>query len=134
MLASLGHPSTFQWVSLLGSVTAWHSSSGRQPNFAALNRVHHLNSARWPSRWSLAHILVLLLLSFSFLITLILLSLLIFLLICFKSYLSNTLTSTYAYSLYTSLLNIIKTSASNGSGNTNLKSAFQWVLVSENKV
>jgi len=33
MLASLGHPSTFQWVSRLGSVTAWHSSGGHQPNF-----------------------------------------------------------------------------------------------------
>jgi len=26
----------------IGSVTAWHSSSGRQPNFAALSRGHHL--------------------------------------------------------------------------------------------
>ena len=40
LLASLGHPhpSKFQWVSRLGSVTARHSSSGRQPNFAALKR------------------------------------------------------------------------------------------------
>jgi len=37
-LASLGHPSKFQRVSHLGSVTARHSSSGRQPNFAVLNR------------------------------------------------------------------------------------------------
>jgi len=44
--------------SWLGSVTAWHSSSGRQPNFAALNRGHHLYSAGRPSRWALAHILV----------------------------------------------------------------------------
>jgi len=29
---SLGWPSKFQRVSRLGSVTAWHSSSGRQPN------------------------------------------------------------------------------------------------------
>ena len=29
---SLGHPSKFQWVSRLGSVTAWHSTSRRQPN------------------------------------------------------------------------------------------------------
>jgi len=36
----------------------WHSSSGRQPNFAALNRGRHLYSAGWPSRWALAHILV----------------------------------------------------------------------------
>ena len=32
LLASLGHPTTFQQVSRLGSVTARHSSSGRQPN------------------------------------------------------------------------------------------------------
>jgi len=55
---SLGHPCKFQLVSRLGSVTAWHSSSGRQPNFAALNRGHHLCSAGRPSRWALAHILV----------------------------------------------------------------------------
>jgi len=35
---SLGHPCKFQQVSRLGSVTARHSSSGRQPNFAALSR------------------------------------------------------------------------------------------------
>jgi len=54
----LRHPCKFQWVSRLGSVTA--SSSGRQPNFAALNRgCHsHLCSAGRPSRWALAHILV----------------------------------------------------------------------------
>ena len=34
------------------------SSSGRQPNFAVLNRRRHLYSAGWPSRWALAHILV----------------------------------------------------------------------------
>ena len=38
--------------------TAQHSSSGRQPNFAALNRGRHLYSAGRPSRWALAHILV----------------------------------------------------------------------------
>jgi len=58
LLASLGHPSTFQLVSPLGSVNARHSSSGRQPNFAALNRGRHLYSAGRPSRWALAHILV----------------------------------------------------------------------------
>jgi len=42
----------------LGSVTARHSSSGRQPNFAALNRGRHLYSAGPPSRWAFAHILV----------------------------------------------------------------------------
>jgi len=47
---SLGHPSKFQRVSLLGSFTAWHCSSGHQPNFAAL--------AGRPSCWALAHILV----------------------------------------------------------------------------
>jgi len=31
----------------------------RQPNFAALNREHHLYSAGRPSRWASAHILVL---------------------------------------------------------------------------
>jgi len=34
------------------------SSSGRQPNFAALNRGRHLCLAGRPSRWALAHILV----------------------------------------------------------------------------
>ena len=56
LLASLGHPCKFQCVSRLGSVTARHSSSGRQPNFAALNRGRHLYSAGRPSRWALAHI------------------------------------------------------------------------------
>ena len=37
-LASLGHPFKFQQVLRLGSVTARHSTSGRQPNFEALNR------------------------------------------------------------------------------------------------
>jgi len=60
-LASLGNPSKFQSVSHLGSVTARHSSSGCQPNFAALNRGHHLYSAGQPSHWALAHILVVLL-------------------------------------------------------------------------
>ena len=48
---SLGHPSRFQRPSHLGSVTAQ-----RQPNFAVLNRRHHLCSAGRPSRWALAHI------------------------------------------------------------------------------
>ena len=49
-MASLGHPSKFQRVSRLGSVTAWYSSSGRQPNFAALSRGqggHHVG--HWPT-------------------------------------------------------------------------------------
>ena len=37
-MASLGHASEFQRVSRLGSVTARHSSSRHEPNFAALNR------------------------------------------------------------------------------------------------
>jgi len=53
---SLGHPCKFQRVSRLGSVTPRHSSSGRQPNFAALNRGRHLYSAGRLSRWALAHI------------------------------------------------------------------------------
>jgi len=55
-LASLGHPNKFQRLSRLGSVTARHSSSGRQQNFAALNRGRHLHSTGRPSRWALAHI------------------------------------------------------------------------------
>jgi len=55
---SLGHLSKFQRVSRLVSVTARHSSSRRQSNFAALNRGRHLYSAGRPSRWALAHILV----------------------------------------------------------------------------
>jgi len=45
---SLGHPCKFQRVSRLCSITARHSSIGRQPNFAALNK--GLYSARQPSR------------------------------------------------------------------------------------
>ena len=59
MVDSLGQPCKFQQVSRLVSVTARHSSRGRQPNFAALNRGRHLYSAGRPSRWSFAHILVL---------------------------------------------------------------------------
>jgi len=58
LLASLWHPFQFQRLSRLGSVTARHSSSELQPNFAALNRGRHLYSAGRPSRWALAHILV----------------------------------------------------------------------------
>ena len=45
-----------RYLAPLGSVTARHSSSGRQPNFAALNRGRHLYSAGRPSRWALAQI------------------------------------------------------------------------------
>jgi len=48
----------FQRVLHLGFVTAWHSSSGLQPNFVALSRGRRLYSARRPSRWASAHILV----------------------------------------------------------------------------
>jgi len=40
------------------SVTARHSSGGRQPNFAAFSRGRHLYSAGRPWRWASAHILV----------------------------------------------------------------------------
>ena len=58
LLVSLGHPSKFPRVSYFGSVTARHSSSGRQQNFAALNRRLDLYSEGWPSRSAFAHILV----------------------------------------------------------------------------
>ena len=51
-----GHPSKLQRVSHLCSVTARHSSSGRQPDFAALKRGRHLYSAGRPSRWAVTHI------------------------------------------------------------------------------
>ena len=50
ILEALRHPCKFQRVSRLGSVTARHSSSRREPNFAALNRGRHLYSAGRPSR------------------------------------------------------------------------------------
>jgi len=56
LLASFGHPCKFQQVSRLGSVTAQHSSSGRQPNFAALNTGRQLYLPGQPSCWALAHI------------------------------------------------------------------------------
>ena len=52
-----GTPANFNWFRVLAAF-ARHSSSGRQPNFAALNRGRHLCSAGRPSRWALAHILV----------------------------------------------------------------------------
>ena len=55
---SLRHPSKFQRLSCLGSVTARQSSSERQPNFAAFNRGCHLCLAGRPPRWALAHTLV----------------------------------------------------------------------------
>jgi len=63
-LKFVGVPRTRQQISAVtgpkftAQFTARHSSSGRQPNFAALNRGRHLYSAGRPSRWALAHILV----------------------------------------------------------------------------
>jgi len=51
-----GTPGKFNGFLRLGSVTARHSSSGHQPNFAVLNRGRNLYSAGQPSRWALAHI------------------------------------------------------------------------------
>ena len=62
---SLGHPCKFQRVLRLGSVTARHSTIGRQPKFAALNRGRHLYSAGRLSRWALDHIVVLVILMLS---------------------------------------------------------------------
>jgi len=62
LLASLGHPSKFQRVLHLGSVTARHSISGRLVcQTAALNRGRQLYLAKRPSRLALAHIVVLIL-------------------------------------------------------------------------
>jgi len=59
LLASLGHRSRFQPVSRLGSVTAQHSSSGRaSAKLCGVEQRRHLYLAEWPSRWALAHILV----------------------------------------------------------------------------
>ena len=46
----------FATKACLGSITVRHSSSWRQPNFAALNRGRRLYSAGRPLRWALAHI------------------------------------------------------------------------------
>jgi len=55
-----GTPANFNWFRVLAALL--HGSQlltrGRQPNFAALNRGRHLYSAGRPSRWALAHILV----------------------------------------------------------------------------
>jgi len=44
-------------LTYIGSITAWHSSSGRQPNFETLSTGRYLYSAGQPSRWALAHVL-----------------------------------------------------------------------------
>jgi len=58
-----GTPANFNGFRVLAALL--HGSqvvSGRQPNFAALNRGRHLCSAGRPSRWALAHILVIIIL------------------------------------------------------------------------
>jgi len=56
-----GTPATFNGFHVLAASERYCTacSSGRQPNFAVLNRGCHLCSAGRPSRWALAHILVL---------------------------------------------------------------------------
>ena len=54
-----GTPGNFNGFRVLAALLhGTTSSSGRQPNFAALNRGRHLCSAGRPSGWALAHILV----------------------------------------------------------------------------
>jgi len=53
-------PANLNWFWVLAALLHG-SSTGRQPNFASLNRRRHLCSAGRPSRWALAHILVLIL-------------------------------------------------------------------------
>jgi len=55
-LASLEHPSKFQVVSRLGSVTAQHCSGGRQKTLRRWTEGATYSAVR-PSRWALAHIL-----------------------------------------------------------------------------
>jgi len=60
LFASLGYPANFNGFRVLAALLHGTHSSGRQPNFAALNRGRHLYSAERPSRWALARILVIL--------------------------------------------------------------------------
>jgi len=53
-----GTPANFNGFPVSAALTARHSSTGRQRNFAALKRRRHLYSAGLPSRWALANILV----------------------------------------------------------------------------
>ena len=53
-----GTPANFNGFRVFWQRYCTASSSGRQPNFAALNRGRHLGSAGRPSRWALAHILL----------------------------------------------------------------------------
>jgi len=54
-----GTPTNFNGFRVLAALL-YGTSSGRQPNFAAFSTVRHLYSAGRPSRWALAHVLVLL--------------------------------------------------------------------------
>jgi len=51
----LGTPGNFNGFHILAALLHG-TSSGRQPNFAALNRGRHVYSAGSPSHWALAHI------------------------------------------------------------------------------
>jgi len=53
-----GTPANFNGFHVLAALLHGIYSSGCQPNFAALNRGRHLCLAWRPSRWTLAHILV----------------------------------------------------------------------------
>jgi len=53
-----GTPANFNGFRVLAALRHSTHSTGRQPNFAALNRGRHLYSAGRPPRWALAHILV----------------------------------------------------------------------------
>jgi len=53
-----GTPANFNGFRVLAALLHGTYSSGRQPNFAALNRGRHLYSAGRRSLWALAHILV----------------------------------------------------------------------------
>ena len=59
-----GTPANFNWFRVLAALLHGIYSSGRQPNFAGLNRGRHLCSAGRPSRWALAHILVIIIVMF----------------------------------------------------------------------
>jgi len=53
-----GTPANFNGFRVLAALLHSIPVFGHQPNFAALNRGRHLYSAGRPSRWALAHILV----------------------------------------------------------------------------
>jgi len=54
-----GTQANFNGFHVLAALLNAANGSGRQPNFAALNRKRHQYSAGRPSRWALAHILLL---------------------------------------------------------------------------